>query len=205
MKRINILSFDTETLGLDDPFDSINQIIEFAIVPATIVIDDDGGVELIIHPETFEFKLACPTYEQLEPKLTEWVKNHNKSLIEDANLNGFPEDVFRTLLDAYLVDIKEKLFDGGDLLFLGKSMQSLDAPLIHKHLGWDFIQKWGINRYKVDVQDIARFLIQQGKLPLKSSSSRALVEFFGIKEDVNHTAVEDSIDMLKIYTELLKY
>lgn len=203
MKRINILSFDTETLGLEDPLNSMNQIIEFAIVPATIIIDD-SGVQLVIIPQIFEFKLACPTFEQLECDLSDWVKEHNKTIIDDANMNGFPEDVFKYALEKYLIDIKQKLFGGEDLLFLGKSMQSLDAPLLHKHLGWDFIQKWGFNRYKVDVQDIARFLIQQGKLPLESASSKSLVEYFNIKNDVNHTAVEDSIDMLKIYVELLK-
>lgn len=73
-----------------------------------------------------------------------------------------------------------------------------------KHLGWEFMDKWSFNRKKIDVQDVARFLVHQGKLPLDSVSSKSLVSYFNIKNDVNHTVIDDSIDMLKIYVELLK-
>lgn len=204
-KKINILSFDTETLGLDDPNFSVNQIIEFGLVPATIIIDKYQGVELEIHDNHFHRFIKCPSFDTLKPELDPWVIEHNKGLIDSAHENGIPDVDFILELGDYLTNIKSELFEGGDLLYIGKSMQSLDAPIMTKHLGWGFMSKWGFNRKKVDVQDVARFLIHQGKLPLESASSRALVEFFGIKEDVNHTAIDDSVDMLKIYSELLKY
>ena len=204
-KKINILSFDTETLGLDDPNFSINQIIEFGVVPATIIIDEYQGVELEIHNNHFHKFIKCPSFDTLKPELAPWVIEHNKGLIDTAHENGIDDVDFVLELGDYLTNIKSELFGGEDLLYIGKSMQSLDAPIMTKHLGWDFMNKWGFNRKKVDVQDVARFLIHQGKLPLESASSRALVEFFGIKEDVNHTAIDDSVDMLKIYAELLKY
>lgn len=204
MKKIKILSYDTETLGLEDPFNSVNQIVEFAIVAATITIDNDK-VDLEIFPTRFHRTIKSPSFETLKPNLTPWVIEHNKSLIDESYLKGISDEEFRDDLDDYLTYVSLDLFDTEPILYLGKSMQSLDAPLLHKHLGWDFIQRWSINRNKVDIQDVARFLIQQGKLPLKSASSKSLVEFFGMKEDVNHTAIEDSIDMLKIYCELLKY
>ena len=204
-KKINILSFDTETLGLDDPNFSINQIIEFGVVPATIIIDEYQGVELEIHNNHFHKFIKCPSFDTLKPELAPWVIEHNKGLIDTAHENGIDDVDFVLELGDYLTNIKSELFGGEDLLYIGKSMQSLDAPIMTKHLGWKFMNDWGFNRNKVDVQDVARFLIHQGKLPLESASSRALVEFFGIKEDVNHTAIDDSVDMLKIYAELLKY
>ena len=205
-KKINILSFDTETLGLDDPNFSVNQIIEFGVVPATIIIDEYQGVELEIHDNHFHRFIKCPSFDTLKPELVPWVIEHNKGLIDTAHEIGIDDVDFVLELGDYLTKMKAELFEEGeDLLFLGKSMQSLDAPIMTKHLGWKFMEKWGVHRNKVDVQDVARFLIHQGKLPLESASSRALVEFFGIKEDVNHTAIDDSVDMLKIYAELLKY
>jgi DNA polymerase-3 subunit epsilon len=205
-RKVKILSFDTETLGLENPFDSVNQIIEFGVVPATIIIDDYQGVELEVdYVNSFHSLIKCPSFEELEPKLSQWVIDHNEYLIRKANLTGISDDSFLYELSVYFSDMKRTHFDGEDLLFLGKSMQSLDAPIMTKHLGWSFMERWGLNRKKVDVQDVARFLIQQGKLPLESASSKTLVEYFGIKNDVNHTAIEDSIDMLKIYAELLKY
>jgi len=204
MKKIKILSYDTETLGLEDPFNSVNQIIEFAMVAATVTIDKDD-INLEIFPTTFRRVIKCPSFDVLKPNLTPWVMEHNKTLIDEAHLKGISDEDFKDDLDDYLTYVTIDLFDTEPILYLGKSMQSLDAPLLHKHLGWDFIQRWKINRNKIDIQDITRFLIQQDKLPIKSASSKSLVEFFGIKDDVNHTAIEDSIDMLKIYCKLLKY
>jgi DNA polymerase-3 subunit epsilon len=204
-KKINILSFDTETLGLDDPNFSVNQIIEFGVVPATIIIDDYQGVELEIHDNQFHRFIHCPSFETLKPELAPWVIEHNKGLIDTAHESGIANVDFIEELGDYLIEMKAEFFEGEDLLYLGKSMQSLDAPIMTKHLGWKFMEKWGVHRKKVDVQDVARFLIHQGKLPLKSASSKSLVDFFNIKDDVNHTAIDDSIDMLKIYAELLKY
>jgi DNA polymerase-3 subunit epsilon len=203
--KIKILSFDTETLGLEDPNNSTNQIIEFAIVPATIIIDDMQVVELGLYDNVYHKFIKCPSFEELSPNLSQWVIDHNEDLIRKAHSDGISDEVFKLDLATYLEEIKLDFFEGGDLLYLGKSMQSLDAPIMTKHLGWDFMNKWGLNRKKVDVQDVARFLIQQGKLPLETASSRALVEYFNIKEDVNHTAIDDSIDMLKIYSKLLTY
>lgn len=204
-RKIKILSFDTETLGLEDPNDSVNQIVEFGVVPATIIINNTQEVELEISDNIYHKFIKCPSFEDLKTILNPWVIENNEDLIRKANLGGISDDIFKLDLESYLEDVKIGYFEGDDLLYLGKSMQSLDAPIMTKHLGWEFMNKWQFNRKKVDVQDIARFLIQQGKLPLESASSKALVDFFGIKEDVNHTAIDDSIDMLKIYSKLLKY
>lgn len=198
--KINILSLDTETLGLEDPNNSINQIIEFGIVPAIITIDESITLETFEPYHTF---IKCPCFDDIKDDLSEWVRDNNKELINDAYTKGISDDEFKNSLSSFLKYTK-KLFNSDTIIYLGKSMQSLDSPIMTKHLGWEFMDKWSFNRKKIDVQDVARFLVHQGKLPLDSVSSKSLVSYFNIKNDVNHTVIDDSIDMLKIYVELLK-
>ena len=92
-------------------------------------------------------------------------------------------------------------FGDEEIVILGKSMISLDYPLMEKYLGWNFMRKY-FTRRTVDVSDIARFLCDQGQLPKGTTSSKELMKYFGMGNDVEHTAFSDCIDMMEIYFKL---
>ena len=72
------LSFDIEATGLEENA----HIIEFGMVP----FDTETGT--IDHSLAKHFFIKCPSYEELEPNLNEWVKKHNKELIQTAHSTG---------------------------------------------------------------------------------------------------------------------
>ena len=58
-------------------------------------------------------------------------------------------------------------------------------------------------RSTIDISDVSRYEVQKGNLPEGVTSSKKLMQHFEMGEDVNHTALSDCIDMLKIYFKLL--
>lgn len=188
-----LLSIDTETTGIHEGVD----LIEFSCVPACTVTRE------IREDLAFHTLIKCNSYESLEPTLSDWVKEHNKDLIEKAHLEGVEMYQFKADLYDYLNSDKILNYLGSRRFeIVGKSMNSLDLPLLERDLGWEFMRKY-FTRATIDVSDISRYEVQKGNLPEGVTSSKKLMQHFEMGDDVEHTALADCIDMLKIYFRLL--
>ena len=190
-----LLSMDTETLGIH----KATKLIEFSCVPACPITRE------IREDLAFHALIKCDSYEALEPTLSDWVKEHNKELIQKAHLEGIePEQFVLDLLNYFKSDKILNYLGGEENKFniVGKSMNSLDLPLLERYLGWDFMRKY-FTRSTVDVSDISRYEVMKGNLPNGVTSSKRLMQHFEMGEDVEHTALADCIDMVNIYFRLL--
>ena len=86
------LSFDLEATGLEEDA----RIIEFAMIPF------DTKEHTLNHELSKQFYVKCPSFEELEPNLNPWVKEHNKELIQKAHKEGVSMDDFKTIMEDYL-------------------------------------------------------------------------------------------------------
>lgn len=186
------LSFDIEATGLDQH----DYIIEFAMVP---IDAETKTIELSLKKH---FYVKCPSYEELEPKLNPWVKEHNKELIIKAHKDGVSLDNFKKELEQYLESEEVKnYFDHKKIMLFGKSISAIDLPFMNRDLGWDWMNKYFHHR-NLDLSCFTLGLIDLGKLEQGMDSGAKLMEKFGMGE-VEHTALEDAINTAKMYFKIL--
>ncbi len=186
------LSIDIEATGLDQ--DCL--IIEYAMVP----FDTVSGV--IEDKLALGFYVKCPSFEELEPSLNPWVKEHNKVLIEKAHQSGKTLEEFKQTLIDYLNKPEVKNYFGPDKIVLfGKSMSAIDLPFLNRDLGWDFMGSHFSHR-TLDLSCLVYGLIDMGKLPAECVGGSYLMKHLGFGE-VMHTALEDAVNTAKMYLKIL--
>ncbi|EQC51211.1 exonuclease domain-containing protein [Bacteriovorax sp. DB6_IX] len=186
------LSFDIEATGLEEH----DLIIEFAMVPfctQTQKINED----LKKH-----FFIKCPSFEELKPKLNQWVIDHNKELIDKAHNEGIEIEKFKEELINYLdSDEVKDYFNNERITLFGKSMSAIDLPFMNRDLGWGFMRKY-FNHRQLDLSSVAYTLIDMQHIPAECESGSKLMDFLGMGE-VAHTALEDAINTALMYFKLM--
>ena len=173
-------------------------MIQLALVPVDTKsqrVYEELGKETLIH---------CPSYEELEPKLDAWNKEHNGAMIRAAHERGIPQEAVKTFITSYLkLPQIIEIFKNERPILLGKSLSALDIPMLKRYMGWALYDST-FHHHTLDVPCVARGLVDAGKLPDNCNSSTKLVKFFKIRDNVKHTALSDSLDMAHIYLKLLE-
>lgn len=189
------MSLDLETTGLED--DAL--IIELGFVPVNTKTKE------IRENLSYHCYLKCPSFEELEPNLNDFVKKHNKGLIEKAHKEGISKEQFLKEFDEYMNSPKIKEFYGEeDIKIMGKSLTALDMPLLQRDFGRnDFLRKYFHHRVQ-DVSCSSSLAVDLKLLPEGFESSHKLAKFFKLGEDVSHTAISDSIDVAKMYMGIVE-
>ena len=186
------LSVDIEATGLM----ANDLIIEFASVPIC------SQKKEIFHDLSFHSYVKCPSFDQLKPRLNQWVIEHNKDLIDKAHLEGRPLESFQSSFSEYLQQHKIKeLFDHQRITLFGKSMNAIDLPFLNRDLGEEFMRQFFEHRY-LDLSSVAYTCVDLGKLPLACRSGSELMKHFSMG-DVAHTALEDAVNTAKLYFKIL--
>lgn len=187
------LSFDIEATGLEEDA----HIIEFGMIPF------DTETKTLNYSLKKHFYIKCPTYEELEPNLNEWVKKHNKELIIKANKDGILMENFKSEVENYLAskEVKE-YFDNQRIMLFGKSISAIDLPFMNRDLGWEWMNKHFHHR-NLDLSCFTLGLIDLGKLDVGMDSGAKLMELLKMG-DVCHTALEDAVNTAKMYIKLLE-
>ncbi len=186
------LSFDIEATGLEEDA----YIIEFGMVPF------DAKTRTIETSLQKHFFVQSPAYEELEPNLNEWVKKHNKELIQTAHEKGIPLENFKKELEDYLnSDAVKKYFNNESIVLFGKSISAIDLPFLNRDLGWEWMNKHFHHR-NLDLSCFTLGLIDMGKLKPGMDSGSNLMNYLEMG-DVCHTALEDAINTAQMYLKLL--
>jgi len=187
------LSIDTEATGLKEH----DLLIQIAFVPVDLTqmkVVETLGKEYLVH---------CPPYEELEPRLDEWNREHNSGLIRRAHAEGISPEKLRTEVSEYLqTPAVRAIFGDKRPVMLGKSMSALDIPIMRRYLGWEFYDKH-FHHHTADVTCVARYLVDAGKLPPGCESTSKIIKYFQIRDDANHTALSDAVDMGNVYLKML--
>jgi oligoribonuclease (3'-5' exoribonuclease) len=187
------LSIDTETTGLEIDC----HLIQVAFLP---VDSEAATVDLTLGKEVL---IQCPSFEELKPKLTVWVQEHNEGLIRQAHSSGIPPAEFRNWVSQYFTQPAIRDFFKGDRPpILGKSLSALDIPVLTRYLGKDFYEKH-FHHHTVDITCIARALVDAGILPKGCEGTSRLVSHFQMASGARHTALSDAVDMAQIYVKLM--
>ena len=187
------LSFDIEATGLEEHA----YIIEFGMIP----FDTKTGI--IEESLSKHFYIECPSYEELEPNLNDWVKQHNKELIQKASKDGISTEKFKKELEDYLASEEvKKYFNNESIMLFGKSISAIDLPFLNRDLGWEWMNKHFHHR-NLDLSCFTLGLIDLGLLPKGLDSGSKLMEYLGMGE-VNHTALEDAYFTAQMYLKILK-
>ena len=177
--------------------DQDDYLIEFAAIPF------DSSGQTLEESLAWETLIHCPSFEQLRPRLADWVLENNRELIEKAHQRGISLEQFRQKLADYLTSPAiEEYFGGGKIVLFGKSVASIDIPFLKRDLGQDWFEKHFIHR-QLDLSSVAYHLIDGGFLPQKCASGSELSTFLGMGE-VAHTALADARNTAKMYLQLLK-
>lgn len=186
------LSFDIEATGLDEK----DLIIEFAMVPFCSTTKEINK-NLQKH-----FYVKCPSFEELKPKLNQWVIDHNRELIEKAHRDGITINAFKDELINYLEsDEVKNYFDNKKITLFGKSVSAIDLPFLNRDLGWEFMRKYFEHR-QLDLSCLAYGLIDMGILPAECESGSKLMKHLQMG-DVAHTALEDAVNTAIMYFKIL--
>jgi oligoribonuclease (3'-5' exoribonuclease) len=186
------LSFDIEATGLEE--DAL--IIEFGMIPF------DAKTKTLEKSLQKHFYIKCPSFEDLEPNLNEWVRKNNKELIETAHENGISLENFKVELQNYLESKKVKEYFGNQKIVLfGKSISAIDLPFLNRDLGWEWMNKYFHHR-NLDLSCFTLGLIDMGKLDEGMDSGSKLMEYLEMGE-VCHTALEDAVNTAEMYLKLL--
>lgn len=187
------LSIDIEATGLNEN----DLIIEFAAIPV------DSQNFSCANELAFHSYIKCPSFEELEPTLNDWVKVHNKSLIDKAHQQGLALHDFHNELTKYLTNEKiTSYFANQPIMILGKSINAIDLPFLNRDLGFDYMRKYFAHR-TLDVTSVTMAKIDEGKIPAECLSGSKLMAHFNMG-DVSHTALEDAINTAKLYFKLIK-
>lgn len=189
------LSIDIESTGLnDDDF-----IIEFGAVPVDILNEE------IRDDLKFHAYLKCPSYEYLKDSLSEFVKKHNKGLIQKAHADGLEKELFLKEFVNYLHSPQvTEYFNNKKPTLLGKSLSALDLPMLERDFGRSTFTRKYFHHRVLDVSSVAKSCVDSGVLPEGCESSTKLAQHFNLGGDVQHTAIEDSIDVAKMYMKIIK-
>lgn len=187
------LSFDIEATGLEEDA----YIIEFGMIPFDTE-DMTLREDLQKH-----FYIKCPSYQELEPNLNEWVKQHNKELIDKASQDGISIDNFKKQLESYLESDNIKNYFGSKQIHLfGKSISAIDLPFLNRDLGWEWMNKYFHHR-NLDLSCATLTLIDLDLLPQGLESGTEMMKYLEMG-DVCHTALEDAIHTAEMYLKILK-
>ena len=187
------LSVDLEATGLapDD------LIIEFAAVAV------DTKEKKIYKDDAYHTLVQCPLFEELEPKLDQWVIDHNKKLISKAAQQGISLNMFKQELEQFILGpIFKSQLKEDKICLLGKSMNAIDIPFLKRDLGHDFMDKYFSHRI-LDVTSLGYYLSDAGILPKGMQSGTKLMKYFDMGE-VAHTALEDAVNTAQLYLNLLE-
>jgi oligoribonuclease (3'-5' exoribonuclease) len=190
------LSIDLEATGLAED----DLIIEFGLIP------------FCTETKTLEHKLAlhsfiqCPSFQELKPRLDQWVIDHNEGLINKAHNEGQPIQTFKTNLEQYLTSKAVVEYFKNDrnekIVLFGKSMNAIDLPFLNRDLGWNFMREYFHHRV-LDLSSTANTLIDLGFMPQACSSGSELMTFLKMGE-VAHTALEDAKNTALMYLKILE-
>lgn len=187
------LSFDLEATGLEEDA----RIIEFAMIPFDT---EDFSLN---HELSKQFYVKCPSFEELEPNLNSWVKEHNKELIEKAHKEGVEPSEFKKIMEEYLNSKEVKDYFGNEKIVLfGKSISAIDLPFMNRDLGWEWMNNHFHHR-NLDLSCYAMGLVDMGLLDEGMDSGSKLMNFLGMGE-VHHTALEDAENTAIMYLKLLR-
>jgi len=189
------LSFDIEATGLAED----DLIIEFALIP----FDTEAGkLEESLSWHTY---VSCPSFEELKPRLDQWVIDHNKELIDKAHTDGINLSEFKNEFEAWLTSDKVKEYFKDQpiqkIILFGKSLNAIDLPFLNRDLGWNFMREY-FHHQVLDLSSTVISLVDMGKLPKECLSGSGLMKHVGMG-DVAHTALEDAVNTAKIYLKLL--
>ncbi len=187
------LSFDIEATGLEEH----DLVIEFAMIPFC------AETKTFAEHLKKHFYVKCPSFQELKPKLNEWVIEHNKELIEKAHTQGIEISQFKEeLINYFESDEVKSYFDNRRITLFGKSMNAIDLPFLTRDLSWKFMRKY-FNHQVLDLSSVVYAFIDLGKLPPECESGSELMNHLGFGE-VAHTALEDSINVAKMYFKILE-
>jgi DNA polymerase III epsilon subunit-like protein len=202
------LSIDIEATGLKPD----DYMIEFAAVPFCT----EKGIQDILSFHTY---IHCPSYEVLEYRLQDWVKQNNRELIEKAYQQGVQVEQFRNQFENYLQSTSIQDFFFGTqheqnekknrgekigplvIMLFGKSLNAIDLPFMNRDLSWEFMQKYFHHRV-LDLSSVASSLIDFKFLPPRCESGSELMKYLNLGE-VKHTALADAMNTAKMYLLLL--
>ncbi|MDP7319229.1 MAG: 3'-5' exoribonuclease [Bacteriovoracaceae bacterium] len=187
------LSFDIEATGLEEDA----YMIEFGMIPF------DTQTQQLNYKLKRHFYIQCPSYNDLEAGLNQWVKDHNKELIQKAHSEGISLKIFKQELENYLnsEEVKE-YFEHKKIVLFGKSLSAIDLPFLNRDLGWEWMNKYFHHR-NLDLSCFCLGLIDLNKLKPGLDSGAKLMEFLQMGE-VCHTALEDAENTAKMYLKLLE-
>ena len=187
------LSFDIGATGLEENA----YIIEFGMVPF------DTESKSIQENLAKHFYVKCPSYESMEENLNEWVKKHNKELIEKAHSSGISLELFKQELETYLNSKEVKdYFNNQKIVLFGKSISAIDLPFLNRDLGWEWMNSHFHHR-NLDLSCYTMGLIDMGLLESGMDSGSILMNFLDMGE-VCHTALEDAVNTAQMYLKLLE-
>jgi len=189
------LSIDLEATGLNEN----DYIIEFGMVPFCT------ETKTVAEKLARNFTIRCPSFEELLPRLDQWVIEHNEALIRKSHSEGIHMDTFKKELENYLLSDEVKTYFKNDknekIILFGKSMSAIDLPFLNRDLGWNFMRKHFHHR-NLDLSSTANTLIDLKFIPKECSSGSYLMNFLGMG-DVKHTALEDARNTALMYLKLL--
>ena len=155
------------------------------------------------HELAKQFYVKCPSFEELEPQLSPWVREHNKELIQKAHEQGVSQEEFKNIMEAYLDSKEVKEYFGGERIVLfGKSISAIDLPFLNRDLGWEWMNERFHHR-NLDLSCFTMGLIDMGLLAPGMDSGSKLMKRFGMGE-VLHTALEDAENTAIMYLKLLR-
>lgn len=198
-----VFSFDLESSGLHaevgQPY-----LLEFAFVPMDV---NEGKV---LQDQALHMYLKCPSIEKMkqEGKISEFVLN-NDTLIrvaQKAHDTGVSIEEARRAIQKYLESFKnaDKAEDTqAKATILAKSTGGLDRRLLGEVFGDYWIESL-LSHQMIDITSNA-FMIYHADLSIVDSKSpHKLVQQLLGKEELAHTALQDAVDMGKVYLEIIK-
>lgn len=187
------LSIDLESTGLDQDC----MIIEMAMVP---FCTETGTVEKSLGQSTL---IKCPSFEELRPKLNDWVAKNIAPLIQKAHLQGMGRENFKSWVETHLRSDNYRNYFGPDkMVIFGKSLNAIDLPFLNRDLGWDFMRQYFSHRV-LDLSAVGHALADMGHLPKGSESGSKLMAHLGMGA-VAHNALDDAINTADMYLKLIK-
>ena len=190
---MKVFGQDIESTGVEK--DSL--MIYIAFVPLNLktgVVEED----LLFHR-----LVKCPSFEELSPNLSEWVRKHNQELIEKAHREGVEllkvKDEFQEYLNSNAIN---EYFGKDKRVIFGKSLSGIDLPYMDRDFGWDFMRK-NFYHQTHDLSTTVMDAIVDGILPPECISGSKLTKFLlKGKDEVDHRAIADIIDAVKLYTSI---
>ena len=186
------LSFDIEATGLREH----DLIIEFALIPFC------AKTQTLEEGLSKHWFIKCPSFEELKPRLDQWVIDHNKELIEKAHNQGVEMSVFKQELSDYIKSSEvKKYFNNEKIILFGKSMNAIDLPFMTRDLGWDYMRDH-FHHQVLDMSSVAISFADKEIIPEKCRSGGGLMKHFNMG-DVAHTALEDAKNVALLYFKSL--